>query len=437
MPAAGSRVLVALSGGPDSVALLDALHRLARELGLDVAAAHLDHGLRPDSDRDRAFCAELCGELCVPLHTGKVDVRERARRTGEGLEGAAREARYAFLRSVRESCGADAIAVAHTRDDQAETLLLRLLRGAGSDGLAGMRVRCGDVVRPLLEVGREDVHRHLRESGRRWLEDPSNADLGFARNRIRHELLPYLEARFNPRARAVLARTAELLADEARELETRIDELYGRCARPERGGVRLEIGALREVPPALARRLLRRAVEAVGGRKGLSRQHVERVLALARRHRPGRRLPLPGGRVACFRADSLWLGRPRAPRPFALDLAIPGRVELPDGRSLVARPYPGSDRQGDGVTAWPGAEGLTVRTRRPGDRVLLRGRDVSLKRYLLERRVPADLRSELPLVASGPRVLWVAGEAVERAGAGLGVRIELSPPEPAAEGQSR
>jgi tRNA(Ile)-lysidine synthase len=430
MPAAGSRLLVALSGGADSVGLLDTLHRLAEELDLQIAAAHLDHRLRPDSGRDRAFCAELCSELGVAFYAGESDVRERARRTGEGLEGAAREARYAFLRSIQGQCGAEAIAVAHTRDDLAETLLLRLIRGSGSDGLAAMTWRRGDVVRPLLAVTRDEVRRHLRQTGRSWLEDPSNADLGFARNRVRHELLPYLESRFNPRARAVLARTAELLADEAEALEARARELYARAARPELDGIRVETAALRDAEPALARRLLRRAIGAAGGRKGLSRHHVDRVLDLVRRHRPGRRLPLPGGRVACFRTDSVWFGPPRRPRPFALDLDVPGTVELPDGSALVAQPCPASERAAGAVMAWPGPGTLTVRTRRPGDRVRLRGRDVSLKRYLLERRVPADRRGELPLVAAGTRVLWVAGEVLEAPGAGRGVRIELRPARP-------
>jgi len=133
--------------------------------------------------------------------------------------------------------------------------------------------------------------------------------------------------------------------------------------------------------------------------------------------------------VACFRVDSVWFGPPRRPRPFALDLTVPGTVELPDGRAVVARPCPASEGGAGAVMAWPGPGTLTVRTRRPGDRVRLRGRDVSLKRYLLERRVPADRRAELPLVASGARILWVAGEALEAPGPGRGVRIELRPAE--------
>ena len=209
----GRTIVVGLSGGADSVALVDALASLRRRRGFRLVAAHLDHGLRPGSRDDAAFCAAFCPTLDVPLRTATADVRARAARERGGLEQAARRERYAFLRAVREEEGAAAIAVAHTRDDQAETLLLRLLRGAGATGLAGMRPRAGDILRPLLDVSRADVLDHLRERGLAWREDPSNADPAHRRNRVRHELLPYLEARFNPEIRAALARTASLLAD--------------------------------------------------------------------------------------------------------------------------------------------------------------------------------------------------------------------------------
>ena len=237
-PSAGETLVVALSGGADSVALTDVLTTLSRRIGFRLVAAHLDHGLRPDSAEDAAFCARLCRELGLELRLGHADVRARSRRDHLSLEDAARRERYAFLRTVQKEEGAVAIAVAHTRDDQAETLLLRLLRGSGATGLSAMRQRRDDVIRPLLGVSRQAVRRHLATRRLGFREDPTNADPAYLRNRVRHELLPLLEARFNPRIRETLAQTASLLADEAALLGELADAVWQRAGRVEGGGGR-------------------------------------------------------------------------------------------------------------------------------------------------------------------------------------------------------
>jgi tRNA(Ile)-lysidine synthase len=274
-----------------------------------VVAAHLDHGLRPDSAQDVEFCRNLCRRLGVPLHVGSADVRGRAERDGAGLEAAAREERYAFLRRVAEAEAATAVAVGHTRDDQAETFLLRLLRGAGSAGLGAMRARAGNLVRPLLGVGRREVLAHLRVRGLAWREDATNADLRFARNRVRHELLPYLEKHFNPGVRETLARAAALLADEHERLARGAEELYGQAALRSHDGVLLDGEALRRAPRPLARQLVRAALREAGGLGRVKAAHVERILEVSgRAGRSGRRLPLPGGREAVFRFGHVRIG---------------------------------------------------------------------------------------------------------------------------------
>ena len=314
MPPRSSTVVVGLSGGADSVALLDALASLRRRRGFRVVAAHLDHGLRAGSADDAAFCAELCRALDVPLRVGRADVRGRAARERGGLEQAARRERYAFLRRAREEESAFAIAVAHTRDDQAETLLLRLLRGAGATGLAGMRPRTADVVRPLLAVSRDEVLAYLRERGLAWREDPSNADLAPRRNRVRHELIPYLEERFNPGVRASLARTASVLAEEAAHLRGEAEALVAATAREEDGALVLRRSALAEAPTAIARTAIRQALVRAGGLARVGAVHVEGVLRLARAKAPsGRRLPLPGGREARFTRDDVRVERRSRP----------------------------------------------------------------------------------------------------------------------------
>jgi tRNA(Ile)-lysidine synthase len=306
MPPRSATLVVGLSGGADSVALLDALASLRRRRGFRVVAAHLDHRLRAESADDAAFCAELCRALDVPLRVGRADVRARAAREPGGLEQAARRERYAFLRKVGAEEAAVAVAVAHTRDDQAETLLLRLLRGAGATGLAGMRPRSGDLVRPLLDVPRSEVLAHLRERGLAWRDDPSNADLAHRRNRVRHELIPYLEERFNPGIRAALARTASILADEAARLRGEAEAVLDASAREEDGALLLRRSALAAAPPSVARAAIRQALERAGGLARVGAVHVEGILRLARAQAPsGRRLPLPGGREARFTRDDV------------------------------------------------------------------------------------------------------------------------------------
>ena len=309
-PLRGQALVVGLSGGADSVALVDALASLRRRRGFRVVAAHLDHGLRPGSADDASFCAALCVRLDVPFRAGRAQVRARAAREKGGLEQAARRERDAFLRAVRDEERAAAIAVAHTRDDQAETLLLRLLRGAGATGLAGMRPKTGDVLRPLLGVSRAEILAHLRERGLAWREDPSNDDLAYRRNRVRHELLPYLEERFNPGIRAGLARTAALLSDEAVHLRAEASALLALIAREEEGALILKRAPLAEAATAVARAAVRLALHRTGGLAQVGAVHVERVLRLARAKAPsGRRVLLPGGREARFTRDEVRLER--------------------------------------------------------------------------------------------------------------------------------
>jgi tRNA(Ile)-lysidine synthase len=300
-PGRGETLVVGLSGGADSVALTDALASLRRRRGFRLVAAHLDHGLRPGSADDAAFCHALCEALEVPLRGGSAQVRARAARERGGLEQAARLERYSFLRRVKDDEAAAFVAVAHTLDDQAETLLLRLVRGAGATGLAGMRPRSGDLLRPLLAVSRARVVEHLHERGLAWREDPTNQDTALLRNRVRHELLPYLEERFNPRVREALARTAGLLADEASHMAAEAEALLARIASRAAGALVLERQPLGAAPPAVARAAVRLALQQAGGLQEVEQGHVERLLGLVRSRAPsGRKLAIPGGREARF-----------------------------------------------------------------------------------------------------------------------------------------
>ena len=431
-PGPGETLVAALSGGADSVALLDVLAQLAVRRGFGLVAAHLDHGLRASSKADAAFCRDLCRRLGVSLEVGTADVRARAREEKGGLEEAARLERYAFLREVEDKHGAVGIAVAHTLDDQAETFLLRLLRGAGTAGLGAMRPVSGDILRPMLEATRRDVLAHLESRGLEHREDETNADLSFPRNRVRRELLPYLEQRFNPKVRQALARAASVLSEEAGVLAEEGAALLSAAGPGERDGddIVVDRTALASVGRALGRAAVRAALEQTGGLRDIGLDHVDRVLALCSSPRAsGKRLPLPGGRQAVVEFDYLRVGPRREPAvPFSVELVVPGEAEIPGGFSIEALSDAGP-AEANGVTAVVSApeDGpLTVRTRRPGDRVRARGRDMSLKKFLMERRVPADERGRLPLLARGRRVLWVPGQPVDAdAAGGRYVRVRL------------
>ena len=314
---AGERVCVAVSGGADSVALLIAMHEAAAELGIGVSAAHIHHGLRgPEADADQAFVVALCAHLQVPVHVLPVDTLARQVAEGEGMEEAARELRYAALRGLMKSGVVDVVATAHTFDDQAETVMMKLLRGAWLEGLAGIAVETptsgqrpasGRVIRPMLSVRRSAVEAFLRARNQRWCEDASNADVRLTRNRVRHELLPLLRT-YNPAADEALAHIAELSrADDAywRAEVARIRPMLLLPGKPVRGGGRrvgtqtdaasiaIEVERLRGLADALRSRMLREAAATVGVR--LTFLETAKVLALALNGKAGKKLELRAG----------------------------------------------------------------------------------------------------------------------------------------------
>jgi tRNA(Ile)-lysidine synthase len=293
LPLSSGTVLVALSGGPDSTALVAALAAL-RDAGAaaPVVACHVDHQLRAGSAAEADVCDELCRSISVPLRRVRVDV-------GAGnLQAAARRARYAALRRVADDVGAHVIATGHTRTDQAETVVLRLVRGAGARGLAGIPPRRGKLIRPLIDRSRAEVVAYLREVGLRWCEDPTNANPRFDRTRARREILPALES-LRPGAEAALARAADLLREDERALD-----MLARARLP-RGSKEVSRLAMGGAPLAVRTRVVRRLWrEVTGSRRRLDSGHVAAVLRLLDRTGPGR-VSLPGGRIASVRRGVL------------------------------------------------------------------------------------------------------------------------------------
>jgi len=442
-----TRVLAAVSGGSDSIALVHILRDLAAagELCL-VGLAHFNHQLRSAADADEQFAAGVAASLGLPLAVDREDVAARAKRERRSVEDAARAARHEFFERARVTAGADVVALGHTRDDQAETVLLRLARGAGPRGLAGMHPRNGTHVRPLLGCRRQDLRAWLDDRQLRFVEDATNQDVGIPRNRVRAELMPLLETRFNPGIVDVLADQAEVTRDAwawmdatAAELETRI---VGRATTGSGAMVReIDIAGLRAAPLALQRALLWRVLSDVAGPRPIAFGHVDAALRLIRE--PGEtRIDVPGQRLQRIGPSLVLTGRvagaagrrpPDQANLFRFPLSIPGEVALPEaGWVVVAESLAGGVGPGQ-VSAAAGSRAgkdvalvrhdvcrgsLAVRNRRPGDRFRPVGLDgqKKLQDYFVDQKVVRARRDTVPLVVDETdRIVWVAGFGIDEA----------------------
>jgi len=425
----GARVVAAVSGGSDSVALAWILRELSEAGALRLTAiAHLDHSLRgAESARDAAFCRDLAAELGVPFDVEAVDVASLAKANGQSIEEAGREARYAFFDRVRARTTADAVATGHTRDDQAETVLMRVFRGAGTKGLAGIPPRRGAIVRPLIDLRRVELVGWLDAHSRRWVEDSTNADRAVTRNWIRHALLPEITARFGDGVIDVLARGADLaraddsvLSEIAREVAPGIQTSVGH-------GIDLSVPALCVQPLAIRQRVVRGVLKRSGG--GPSAAHVEAVLRMAESGQPARLrlgqrlLELSGGgRVLSIRES-----RPaeRTGSSWTYPLEIPGEIDLPEAAGrLTASPTTLEALGGmskvkhlpEGQAVAAGLEGpLVVRAWKPGDAMHVLGLSgrKKVQDLFVDRKVPRERRHMVPVVAHPDgRIVWVAGHAL-------------------------
>jgi tRNA(Ile)-lysidine synthase len=422
---AGMRVAVGVSGGADSVALLRALAARAGELGIVVHAAHLHHGLRgAEADGDREFARALAAELGVEWHEARVDAAAEAAAQKETLEEAARRLRYAWFRMLMAEVPLDAVATAHTLDDQAETVVAKLLRGAWTEGLGGIHPVVewpeGRVLRPLLGTARAEVETYLKGLGQAWREDSSNRQTTFTRNRIRHELLPVLEG-WNPQLKEHMAQMAELAQDEEAWWQAETERLAGQVllpGRPVRGGGRagaeglaLDVTRLADLPVAAQRRLLRLAAERVGA--GMDFAATEAVRALTLTGRAGQRRELAGG----LRAErthrelrlTLEAAGGDAETAAIYTVEVPGVIDAPEyGLRLRIE----GDGAGAGQTAGLRA---TLRPWQAGDRVRLRhsGGPRKVKEVLERLRVTGSDRALWPVVEIGGEIVWMRGVAVD------------------------
>jgi tRNA(Ile)-lysidine synthase len=285
-----------VSGGADSVALALLLREFAEQDGFSVVSlAHLNHRLRCTASRDEQFCRDLAGRLRLPISVESVDVAEYAQAQRLSVEDAARRLRYDFLHRVAQSTSADRIAVGHTRDDQAETFLLKLIRGAGMKGLGGIYPRRGTVVRPLLDVNRDDLRHYLHSRGQGWVEDETNADIGNPRNRIRHKVLPELDLAAGASSSPAIARAAALVREDGQWLDELADRRSDALVAREETGLAIDAFGLLAEPPPVRRRIVLTALRLVAPNREITLEHVEMTLEVAAGESSGG--DVPGARV--------------------------------------------------------------------------------------------------------------------------------------------
>ena len=432
----GDRVSVAVSGGADSVALLRLLLELRQELGVVLTVAHFNHRIRgPEADADQHFVSNLARQFDLQFCSGSADAPAYARSQKTSLETAARDLRHTWFAQLVREGKADKIATAHTLDDQAETVLMRILRGTGTRGLAGISPwqRQKELVRPLLTVTRKEIEEYLNNLGQVWREDSSNLELHHARNRIRHELLPALQRDYNPAIRQILADLAEVARGEEGYWEKEMTALAARllrAGRPSRSGrsnsqqpmLALDFTAMQSLPLAMQRRLLRVMGEKLG--VTLEFKHVQELLTFA--HKPtGKELQLPGGLVAHRSVRELQVScrtDTEKPHDYSYSLRVPGQVTVTELGTTIRTQVltvAGEDELSrynsvllDRASLSPE---LTVRNWRAGDRFFpaYTQSPKKVKELLQPGRLGQELsraeRRVWPVIVSAGEIIWMRG----------------------------
>ena len=394
----GDHLVCAVSGGADSMALLWAMYLLQKKLDIRLAAAHFNHGLRgAESQRDEDFVRQFCQGYEIPLYVSSGEVIPGKK----GLEAAARDARYAFLRTLPGK-----IATAHTADDNAETVLMHLVRGTGLKGLGGIAPVSGNVIRPMLTVTRQEVLTFLQEEHIPFVEDSSNSTDAFLRNRIRHHIVPLLKQE-NPSLAENLSQMAMLLREDAKALER--EETLPAVSR------------LREMDSAGRTRLLRKFLVSCGIPEP-DRRHTALAESLVFSDKPSARGDFPGGIVICRNYDRLEKAQTKQQLPMT-ELKIPGITQIP-GYTITCSYCSETVAQADRFTIDPQGK-LWIRSREAKDSIRLSGGTKTLKKLFIDRKIPAAQRIQIPVVADDAGLVGVWGIGPDRGRVQPGVLIEI------------
>ena len=427
-------LLVAVSGGPDSVCLLHILVKIQEELGIRLHVAHLNHQLRgSESEADACYVADLSHQLGIPATIEQRDVKLYQAQARLSLEEAAREVRYAFLSQVTRSIGAPQVMVGHTTDDHIETILMHLIRGTGTRGLRGLQASAqwqsaGDsltIIRPLLALSRQETVGYCHNHQLKPRIDTSNWSQSPLRNRIRYQLLPLLQS-YNPQVADALLRTARIAGDELVFLDSEIASLWDEIVRKQENTIILDKEKFIELPSALKRHLLRTVIEKLlGNLKDIETRHIEEII-VALTKSAGKRIILPGGLIFSIEYDKYLIGSdPAALSPFSVlgaefPLKIPGETLLPGWHvtvTIISRQET-TEKENDFVAYFDldkAGDRLLVRPRRTGDQFQPLGMSHSKKlgEFMIDAKIPRAWRQRIPIVCSLQHILWVVGWRID------------------------
>lgn len=422
----GDTIIIGFSGGPDSLCLVHVLERLAGRHRWRLVLAHFDHQLRDDASRaDAAFCRAWAESRGLQFYEAAQDIAGEARRRGESTELAARRCRYAFFRQLQAEIGAQRIALGHHRDDQAETVLMRLIRGTGTDGIAGMRpLRPDGVVRPLLAESRDAILKYCETQGLDPRYDHTNMENLYTRNSLRLEVLPLLAERYNPKVAEALCRAADIAAEDSDCLNRLAEENLTAWVKATEAGLELPLERLAEAPPAIRRRLVRQAVRRIAGTaRDLESEHVDQVLKISAQGQAGKLVVFCGVRFTVGYGTLIMASEQAMTQGGIQDteLELPladGAYEAFGGR-ITIRTFPIGGWEGD-TQRRPGcividADALNgplrVRKRQVGDRMMPLGmaQMKKVKNIFIDRKIPRSLRDSIPVFCDGEKIVWLAG----------------------------
>lgn len=414
----GEKVVVGLSGGPDSVCLLVLLNHLKERFNLELHAMHVDHGLRPDeTPAEILFCERFCRELGLPFIFRSIDVRAHEEAYGLNRQEAARELRYQCFQAVISEITADTLALAHNADDQAETVLMRLLRGSGPAGLSGIPVKRGNIIRPLIETERSEIELFLDKNNMQYIIDSSNTRTDYLRNRLRKILMPEL-LQINPELIRSLQKTTSILQEEERYFEIIVTKtLMKLVSRKSDKRLELFLAPLEIMERVLLRRVLRRAIDVTETLRGISFIHIEDMISLIKSGKAGDRIYLPRD-IRVIKEYALLVITSDPPHVLTdCEIQPPGEAVLTGiGTVIKARFEDNSSDISDGkssvlLDAEEMVFPLTIRARKPGDFFypLGFGKKKKVQDYFVDEKVPRDERDSVPIVVSGSNIAWIAG----------------------------
>lgn len=414
----GEKILVGLSGGPDSVCLLYILHCLKDSLSLNLSALYIDHGLRPDEAREEIeFCKRLCEKLSIKFLVKSIDVKLYVKEQGLSIQEAARELRFQTFESVAQELNAQKIALGHILDDQLETFFMRFFSGSGPKGLSGIPPIRGPIIRPLLETDRKDVEEFLNKEHISFIVDSSNLKKNYLRNRLRLSLIPELKKLF-PQIAQTVSRTMHILREEEKYFDIIVTKTIMKLiSRKTNARTELFLSPLEAMDKVILRRVLRKAIDETKGLRGIEFVHIESIIDLVKHGRRGGRLFLPRGLRVIKDYSTLILTSEMLPKLNSVNLSIPGTVVLKEIGAVIKASIEnkietyGNTRTLAVFDAEKTGLELTVRARANGDFFYPMGfgKRKKIQDYFVDEKVPRDERDAIPIVVKGNDIVWIAG----------------------------